>query len=598
MWIGTNKGLAILDINNEKIIDLTYILNNIGMMDKFIRAIYEDSQGNYYIGCFLEGGLIKIDPNTKTCKIYQNDEHDNYSISNNSIRYITEDLDGNILVGTSHGINILDLKTDKFKHYTENDGLINNTIYGILVDKNNDIWMSTNGGISKLSVKKSTFENFTVADGLQSNEFNGRACFKSEDGYMYFGGINGFNVINIDNVELSIFKPKVIFDNFEINGVNKKDISNIELEYNQNNIKIGFFTSDYKNTKTAKYYYKLEGVKSLEEKWNIANSNSLVFANLEPGDYTLKIKTLTSHGIVSEISSVSFTIKPPIWKSKYAIFIYYILIILFIYAYANKVNKLDKLVNKRTCELRKEMEKNEELFNQVLMLEQNKNNYFVNLSHELRTPLNILSSINQLIKSFVKNDKFIPNEKLAHYMEIMDRNCDRLLNLINNLIDYAKIENNNYTINKRSVNIVYLVEETVLDMKDYIEEKGLELIFDTDVEEKLIMCDKLDIERCIINLVSNAVKFTPIGGLIKVLVEDLDNKVKIIVKDNGIGISEENQKKIFDRFNQVVDENSEEKGGSGLGLTITKQLIILHGGEIYVNSEVGSGSEFIIILPV
>ena len=180
----------------------------------------------------------------------------------------------------------------------------------------------------------------------------------------------------------------------------------------------------------------------------------------------------------------------------------------------------------------------------------------------------------------------------------MDRNYERLLNLINNLIDYAKIENNNYTINKRSVNIVYLVEETVLDMKDYIEEKGLELIFDTDVEEKLIMCDKLDIERCIINLVSNAVKFTPIGGLIEVLVEDLDNKVKIIVKDNGIGISEENQKKIFDRFNQVVDENSEEKGGSGLGLTITKQLIILHGGEIYVNSEVGSGSEFIIILPV
>ena len=598
LWIGTNKGLAILDIDNGKIIDLTYILDSMGMIDKFIRAIYEDSKGNYYIGCFLEGGLIKIDPNTKTCKIYQNDDHDNYSISNNSIRYITEDLDGNILVGTSHGINILDLKTDKFKHYTENDGLINNTIYGILVDKNNDIWMSTNGGISKLSIKKGTFENFTVADGLQSNEFNGRACFKSEDGYMYFGGINGFNVINIDNIELSIFKPKVIFDNFEINGVNKKDISNIKLEYNQNNIKIGFFTNDYKNTKTTKYYYKLEGVKRLEEKWNIANSNSLVFANLEPGDYTLKIKTITSHGIVSEISSVSFTIKPPIWKSKYAIFIYYILIILSIYAYANKVKKLDKLVNKRTCELRKQMEKNEELFNQVLILEQNKNNYFVNLSHELRTPLNVLSSINQLIKSFVKNDKLIPNEKLDYYMEIMDRNCNRLLNLINNLIDYTKIENNNYSINKRSVNIVYLVEETVLDMKDYIEEKGLELIFDTDVEEKLIMCDKIDIERSVINLVSNAVKFTPTGGLIEVLVEDLDHKVKIIVKDNGIGISEENQKIIFNRFNQVVDENSEEKGGSGLGLTITKQIITLHGGDIYVNSEVGSGSEFIIILPV
>ena len=124
----------------------------------------------------------------------------------------------------------------------------------------------------------------------------------------------------------------------------------------------------------------------------------------------------------------------------------------------------------------------------------------------------------------------------------MDRNCSRLLNLINNLIDNTKIENNSYIINKKDEDIVYLVEETVLDMKDYIEEKGLELIFDTDVEEKVIRCDKVEIERCIINLVGNAVKFTPEGGLIEVLLQDLDDKVKIIVKDNGIGISEENQK--------------------------------------------------------
>ena len=595
LWIGTNKGLAILDVNNERIIDVTYVLDDIGITDKFIRAIYEDSNGNYYIGCFLKGGLIKINPNTKEYKIYENNDNDNDSISNNSIRYITEDLNGNILVGTSHGINILDLSTDKFKHYTENDGLINNTIYGILVDKNNDIWMSTNGGISKFSIKEGIFKNFTVTDGLQSNEFNGRACFKSKEGHMYFGGINGFNVVDIGNIELSIFKPKVIFDNFEINGINAKDISNIKLKFNHNNIKISFFTDDYKNTKTTKYYYRLKG---LQDKWNITNNNSLVFANLKPGNYTLEIKTRTHHGIESEISSINFTINSPIWKSKYAIFIYCILIILSIYAYSNKVKKLDKLVNKRTHELIKEMEKNEQLFNQVLELEKNKNNYFVNLSHELRTPLNILSSINQLIKSFAKDDKLITNEKLSYYMDIMNRNCNRLLSLINNLIDYTKIENNSYIIDKQMVDIVYLVEETALDMKDYIEENGLELIFDTDVEEKSIRCDKLDIERCIINLVSNAIKFTPTGGLIEVLVQDLNDKVKITVKDNGIGISEENQKIIFDRFNQVVDESSEQKGGSGLGLTITRQLITLHGGEIYVNSKVGLGSEFIIILPV
>ena len=595
LWIGTNKGLAILDINNNKIIDITYILDEMGVSDKFIRAVYEDSKGNYYIGCFLEGGLIKINPNTKEYKIYKNIENDDYSISNNSIRYINEDLYGNILVGTSHGINILNLSTDKFNHYTEKDGLINNTIYGILVDKNNGIWMSTNAGISKLSTEDDTFKNFTITDGLQSNEFNGRACFKSKDGNMYFGGINGFNVFNSQDIELSTFEPKVIFDNFEINGTNKKDISNIKFKSNENNIKINFFTNDYKNTKTTQYYYKLEG---LENEWNMTNSNSLVFANLGSGDYTLKIKTITQHGVMSDESSVHFTINPPIWRSNYAICIYLILIIISILRYMHKVNTLDRLVNERTNKLRKEMEKNEQLFKKVLSLEQNKNNYFVNLSHELRTPLNVLSSINQLIKEFTKKDNFITPEKLSYYMGIMDRNCSRLLSLINNLIDHTKIENNSYIINKKDEDIVYLVEETVLDMKEYIEEKGLELIFDTDIEEKVIRCDKVDIERCIINLVGNAVKFTPEGGLIEVLLQDLDDKVKIIVKDNGIGISEENQKIIFDRFNQVVDESSEQKGGSGLGLTITKQLITLHNGEIYVESEVGVGSEFIIILPV
>ena len=224
------------------------------------------------------------------------------------------------------------------------------------------------------------------------------------------------------------------------------------------------------------------------------------------------------------------------------------------------------------------MNRNEELFNKVLILEKNKNNYFVNLSHELRTPLNVLTSINQLIKDLQKKELSIPPEKLSYYMDIMGKNTDRLLNLINNLIDNSKMENNNYVLTN-------------------IEEKGINLIFDTDIEEKIISCGKTEIERCIINLVGNAVKFTPEGGLIEVTIKDLDDKVQISIKDNGIGISEENKKLIFDRFNQVINENSELNGGSGLGLTITKQLIALHNGDIYVESELGVGSEFIIILP-
>ena len=155
-----------------------------------------------------------------------------------------------------------------------------------------------------------------------------------------------------------------------------------------------------------------------------------------------------------------------------------------------------------------------------------------------------------------------------------------------------------YTLNLKEVDIIYLVEETSLTLIDYIKSKSIELIIDPEVEEKIILCDDYEIERCIVNLLGNAVKFTPEGGLIEVLIQDLKDKVKISVKDSGIGIPEEKQSMIFDKFNQVIDDSSKQKNGSGLGLTITKHLIDLHGGEIYVESKVGEGSEFIIILPV
>ena len=182
-------------------------------------------------------------------------------------------------------------------------------------------------------------------------------------------------------------------------------------------------------------------------------------------------------------------------------------------------------------------------------------------------------------------------------MDIRVRNCNRLLNIINNIIDTSKLQSNNYIINKKEEDIVYIVEETILGLKDYIENKGIEFTIDTTIEEKIIKCDRYEIERCIVNLIGNAVKFTPSGGKIDVFIKDLGSSIEISVKDTGIGISNKNISTIFDKFNQVIDSNSEVKGGSGLGLTITKHLVELHGGNISVESEVGKGSKFVIILP-
>ena len=261
--------------------------------------------------------------------------------------------------------------------------------------------MSTNGGISKLSLEDGTFMNFTISDGLQSNEFNGRSSFKSKDGKLFFGGINGFNVFDPDSVELSLFKPQVIFDKFEVNGVTEKYISSKKLKSTDNNIKVSFFTNDYKNSTSAKYYYNLEGGDS---EWQVSNSNTLLFANLSPGNYTLKVKAITQHGISTEEACVDFTIKRSFWISNLAIFIYVIIIAIIIYLQINKLKKLDQLVNKRTQELRGEMKKNKQLFEKIIAFEKNKNNYFVNMSHELRTPLNVLNGLNQLIKGLSKKD--------------------------------------------------------------------------------------------------------------------------------------------------------------------------------------------------
>lgn len=327
------------------------------------------------------------------------------------------------------------------------------------------------------------------------------------------------------------------------------------------------------------------------------DTTEVLFSNLSPGSYTFKVMAVNGKGMRSEENKVSFKINTPIWISLPAMIVY-IFIILFVYIRNRyKVKRLDSLVDKKTKELRNEMNKNNDLFGKVIELERNKNSYFINLSHELRTPLNVLHTTEQLITK-LNNEDEIKKDKLDYYMMVIRKNNKRLLKLINNLIDISKIEHGNYQIKFEDVDIVYLVEETTLGLKDYVEDKGIEIIIDPEIEEKIIRCDSQEIERCIVNLISNAIKFTPKGGTINVIIEDLDRNVKITVSDTGCGIDPMYHEAIFSRFDQVVDQNSEVKGGSGLGLTITKQIVELHKGMIYVESELGIGSKFNIILPV
>ena len=220
------------------------------------------------------------------------------------------------------------------------------------------------------------------------------------------------------------------------------------------------------------------------------------------------------------------------------------------------------------------------------------------MSHELRTPINIILSALQLLNSLEKSDR-ATKEKNLQYMEIIQKSSNNLLNIINDIIDSSKIESGTYKIDKQeSVDIVYLVEETALNMSDYINSKGIDLIIDPEVEELSICCDSKEIARCVINLIGNAVKFTEEGGKIKVLIKEDNENVSISVEDNGLGISKDDQEFIFKRFQQGRNVNSTQVSSSGIGLTLVKYIVELHGGHVELESELNKGSKFTIVLPI
>lgn len=272
--------------------------------------------------------------------------------------------------------------------------------------------------------------------------------------------------------------------------------------------------------------------------------------------------------------------------------------IAFIVYLIYRSNLLKSTVEVTTNKLEEQRDINKELYKQLLDHEKFKNDYFINLSHELRTPLNVILGASQLIDTYISKEnyaKLIENAK--YHNSIVKNNGYRLLRVINNIIDINKFDINEYRLNIDFVDIVYVIEQIVDSTKSYVEMKNLSLNFITDIDEKIIECDPFEIDRVFMNLLSNAIKFSKDHGEIKIVLEDHDDKVVIRFIDNGIGISHENHKKIFERFAQVNTELNRSHEGNGIGLSLVKSIIDLHGGDIDLVSEVGLGSEFIVTLP-
>ena len=573
-WSATEEGLYRYDRETHEVVNYRENFNEKGISNYKIFDIFQDEidENILWLAGGKEGGLIKFHKTEGVIKNYLSTSREN-SLSYDSINCIQGDGKGNLWIGTEVGLNKFNIEKETFTQYYDKDGLVSNYINSIIIDDNENIWLGTNKGLSKFIINEGRFINFTERDGVSGNQFNKRAAYKTKEGHLLFGtteGVVSFDPNNIEEITPKV--DKVVLDTLLINReLLVSDGDNIELNHDENNITIQYFLPNYTRIGSITYLYKMDGV---NKEW-ISDSRGgyATYTMLNPGKYTFRVKAVKSDGSFTEESTVSFVIKKPFWKSNIVYCIFIIVALLIILNIVYRVKFLKKLVDNQTKEINRQLEENKKLYERNIRNEKFKNDYFVNLSHELRTPISIILSVLQLLDSLKENGN-VTKERQLHYMDVIRKSSKSLLD------------------------IIYLVEETALNMSDYINSKGIELIIDPEVEELPICCDPNEIQRCIINLIGNAVKFTEENGQIKVLIKADDNNVSVSIEDNGLGISKDDQEFIFKRFKQGKNINSTKVSSSGIGLTLVKYIVELHDGHVKLESELNKGSKFTIVLPI
>ena len=553
-----------------------------------VRCIIDEDENHIWLGT-IETGLFLFNTKTKELK--------KATLYAKEINALQKDSRGNLWVGTKEGLFLKRVNSNIFVRYTVKDGLANNQVLSLQVDSRDNVWAGTTRGLSKYNVNRKKFLNYDVHDGLQGNEFERYVSLKTNDGELLFGGRNGFNIFHPDEIKENSYAPKVVITSFNlfnkpvtIGGEDSplsKHISQTKeftLTNKQSVITFGFVALNYSSPEKNQYAYKLEG---FDENWNyIANKRHATYTNLPAGDYVFKVKASNADGIWNNTyTSIKVTVLPPWWKSYFAYFSYFIIIIFLLvtlyYLLYTYLNLKNNLILEQI-----EKEKNKELLKA-------KTDFFTNISHEFRTPLTlIIAPLDRLLHSNHKD------ENLVKRLKLIDSNAKRLLRLINQLMDFRKVETGNMTLKISKYNIVKLTKKIAKSFKDKAKEASIHYKVISPNQEIFVFLDLEKYDIILHNLLFNAFKFTNNHGtiLVEINLIDINNKsfVEVRVKDTGVGISQNNINQIFEEFYQV----EQNINGTGIGLSLTKKLVELHKGTIKVESTVEKGSCFIVTLPL
>jgi hypothetical protein len=580
LWIATwGGGLNYFDIKKNTFSRFDIPNNNLISIIKDGNNIWIASYG---------GGLSVFNIDTKQIENFSFIENNANSISNNNLFSILKDKRGYLWIGTSgDGINRMDLKTKKIEQFKNDQNVKYKTITSILEDDQHNIWFGSKNGIVKYDYTTNTFNTFSSLSG----DFHINSSFKDEKGLLYFGGINGVLKFNPGNITNENMQPKVKIRNFKLfnkevtigeNEILKKNIeleNNIILKHFQNVITFEFSALKFPFSQNCEYAIKME---NFEEDWRtIGKDRTATFTNLAPGNYTFMVKSSEIGANWNDkFTAINIKILSPFWLTWWAYLCYFLLLLFFLYLF--RKNSISWARLKNTLELEKfAHEKDTELYNL-------KQQFFTNISHEIRTPVTlIISSINRLFdNNNLQDSKQI---KAAHTIR---RNSNLLLRLVNELLDIRKLESNEIVLNVSKNEFISFVKEIYLSFSDIALDRTIKYSFKTDSNSLFLWFDRNQLEKVVFNLISNAFKFTNDTGLIEVIIEETKNEIVLTVKDDGIGISSEDLKKIFNRFYQVKTIHSKDNRGFGLGLAIVKDVVELHKATINVKSKFKKGSTF------
>ncbi|MCK6622735.1 MAG: response regulator [Calditrichia bacterium] len=574
--------------------------------------VFEDRSGILWVGTWGRG-VEHFDRQRGQFRHYINDPKNPHSLSNNITWDIHEDQTGAIWIATSGGLNRFERDSGQFRYYTESDGLPDNVIHGILEDNQGNLWLASVNGLSKFDPHTETFKNYYVENGLQNAAFSFGAPGKNSSGEMFFSGRNGIDFFHPDSIKDNPYIPPVFITKFTHYTRNEPVVDEqisekqqIELAYDDQTLTFEFVALNFRNPQKNQYAYKLEGA---QEEWvYLGNQRSITFTNLAPGNYNLRVKGSNNDGVWNEDGvSLKIIIHPPWWRTWWAYALYALLALALLYS--GRRYELNRQRLKHDLQIEHlEAEKLQEV-------DRMKSRFFASISHEFRTPLTLISGpVKQLISGEFKGD-------LREQYHLILRNCNRLLRLVNQLLDLSKLESGKMVLQASPQDIVALTRQLTMTFESLASVRDIKLQFNGPEEPLMVYLEREHYEKIIINLLFNALKFTPEGGSVMVYIPlgppskggisasspfegGPRGMLEITVRDTGIGIPPADLPHIFDRFYQAGDFSTvgtlhaTSLPGSGIGLALVKELVELHHGTIEVSSEVGKGSVFTVRLPL